>query len=208
MKKSFFYLVLMTAIFAAIFTSCAKDGEDGKPGEKGEKGDKGDKGDPGANAVITISDDGYWVINGVKTTVKAQGEKGDPGEALSNAVISISDDGYWVINGVKTGTKAQGEPGPATAITISADGYWVINGVKTDTKAQGEKGDTGATGAAGASATVSINEMLCTKCMRMLCQTSLITVKACLSLSHGRRPCARVGSRCIPVIPPRHWGHP
>ena len=29
---------------------------------------------------ITISDDGYWVINGEKTGVKAQGEKGDKGD--------------------------------------------------------------------------------------------------------------------------------
>ena len=33
---------------------------------------------------ITISDDGYWVINGEKTDVKAQGEKGEKGDKGDN----------------------------------------------------------------------------------------------------------------------------
>jgi len=110
MKRCFNFLVV-AAIFigvAMIVPSCAKDGKDGEPGKQGDKGEKGDKGDPGANAVISISDDGYWVINGVKTNVKAQGEKGEPG---TSPTIEISDDGYWVINGEKTNVKAEGEQG-------------------------------------------------------------------------------------------------
>ena len=61
-------------------------GDKGDAGEKGDKGDqgiqgiqgeKGDKGDKGDTPTIEISDDGYWIINGVKTDTKAQGEGGD-----------------------------------------------------------------------------------------------------------------------------------
>ena len=41
------------------------------------------KGDPGADGhtpVITISNDGYWVVDGIKTSMIAKGDKGDPGE--------------------------------------------------------------------------------------------------------------------------------
>ena len=63
------------------------------------------KGTPGDTPEITVSDDGYWEIDGVKTDQKAQGEPG------TTPQITISDDGYWEINGVKTDQKAQGEPG-------------------------------------------------------------------------------------------------
>ena len=101
----------MIAMFLGVtmlVQSCAKDGKDGEPGKHG---DKGDKGDPGDDAVITISDDGYWIINGMKTNIKAEGIQGNPG---ATPLITISDDGYWVINGDKTNVKAeatQGVPG-------------------------------------------------------------------------------------------------
>ena len=96
-------------------------GNDGTPGSEGKSayqawldaGNTGNEqdfldsliGEPGTTPEITISDDGYWEINGVKTDQKAQGEPGTTPE------ITISDDGYWEINGVKTDQKAQGEPG-------------------------------------------------------------------------------------------------
>ncbi len=67
---------------------------------------KGDKGDAGA--APTISEDGYWVINGEKTEFKVTGDKGENGVT---PVITISEDGYWVINGEKTDVKAVGEKG-------------------------------------------------------------------------------------------------
>ncbi len=70
---------------------------------------KGDKGDAGA--APTISEDGYWVINGEKTEFKVTGDKGDKGENGVTPVITISEDGYWVINGEKTDVKAVGEKG-------------------------------------------------------------------------------------------------
>ena len=95
---------------------------------------KGPEGVPGKTPTISISTDGFWVINGVKSNVKAKGQ---------TVSINISDDGYWVVGGQKTDKKAVGEDGHTPAITISDDGYWVIDGDKTSTKAQGEKGDTG-----------------------------------------------------------------
>ena len=102
------------------------------------------KGLPGTNGITpTISEDGYWVINGVKTTTKAQGERGQNGRTPVFSII----DGYWAIDGVKTSTKAQGDKGQDghTPIFSVIDGYWAIDGVKTSTKAQGERGQNGHT---------------------------------------------------------------
>lgn len=71
-------------------------GDDGAPGAAGKSayqawldaGNTGDEqdfldslvGESGTTPEITISDDGYWEIDGVKTDQKAQGESGKPGE--------------------------------------------------------------------------------------------------------------------------------
>ena len=68
---------------------------------------------------ITISNDGYFVVNGIKTNTKV-----DYGN------IAISADGYYVIGGVKTGIAVSYE-----SVTISDDGFYVINGVKTGIRA-------------------------------------------------------------------------
>ena len=140
---------------------------------KGIKGDKGEKGENGQNGITpTISEDGYWVVNGQKTNivavnkphigkngnwwignedlgVKAKGEKGQDGQNGRTPVLSIID-GFWAIDGVKTTTKAQGDKGQdgqngRTPVLSIIDGFWAINGVKTTTKAQGEKGQDGRT---------------------------------------------------------------
>ena len=49
-------------------------------GKNGEQGIQGIPGQDGHTPVITISSDGYWVIDGVKTNTKAQGEQGEPGK--------------------------------------------------------------------------------------------------------------------------------
>ena len=53
---------------------------------------------------ITISDDGYWIINGEKTDVKAQGEKGDKGDSASvtnenplGLAFFLKDDDTYVV---------------------------------------------------------------------------------------------------------------
>ena len=124
-------------------------------------GRNGKNGADGRTPVISISPDGYWVINGQKSETKARGEKGDKGDLGKDGrtpVITISPDGYWVIDGVKTTAKAQGDKGDkgdpgkdgvTPLIGISPDGYWMIDGVKTTTKAQGEKGDKGDKGDLG-----------------------------------------------------------
>ena len=74
-----------------------RQGDKGEKGEQGEPGAKGDPGAPGAQGVpgvpgqqgasgedgvtptLEISEDGYWVINGQKTNVKATGEQGAQG---------------------------------------------------------------------------------------------------------------------------------
>lgn len=92
---------------------------------------------------IEINSDGYWVINGVITNVKAEGDDG------TTPTISINADGYWVINGVVTEVKAAGDNGVAPTISINENGYWVINGVVTELKAVGTD---------GATPTIDINE--------------------------------------------------
>ena len=140
---------------------------------KGIKGDKGDNGTNGQDGITpTISEDGYWVVNGQKTNivavnkphigrngnwwignedlgVKAKGEKGQDGQNGRTPVLSIID-GFWAIDGVKTTTKAQGEKGQngqdgRTPTLSIIDGFWAIDGVKTTTKTQGEKGQDGRT---------------------------------------------------------------
>lgn len=49
-------------------------------GKDGEQGIQGVPGKDGHTPVITISSDGYWIIDGVKTNTKAQGEQGEPGK--------------------------------------------------------------------------------------------------------------------------------
>ncbi|MDR0301371.1 MAG: hypothetical protein LBI04_03555 [Treponema sp.] len=110
---------------------------------------------------VSISDDGYWIINGVKTNHKAVGEDGRDGVDGVTPTISISEDGYWVINGQKTAHKARGEngqdgiDGATPTITISEDGYWIINGETTSYKAIGEDGQNGVD---GATPTITISE--------------------------------------------------
>ena len=57
-----------------------EQGEQGPQGEKGEQGEQGEAGTPGATPTITINEDGYWVINGEVTDVKAEGQDGEDGK--------------------------------------------------------------------------------------------------------------------------------
>lgn len=55
---------------------------------KGEKGDPGENGRDGQTPTIEIDEDGFWVINGTKSNVKAAGEKGANG-AAGNGISKI-----------------------------------------------------------------------------------------------------------------------
>lgn len=138
--KKFLSIVLILSIMLT-FNSCVAFGKDGKDGKDG------------VTPTIEISDDGYWIINGVKTEYKAIGTDGKDGVDGKDGIdsitptIEISDDGYWIINGVKTEHKAigidgkdgvngtNGKDGVTPTIEISDDGYWVINGEKSNIKA-------------------------------------------------------------------------
>ena len=145
-------------------------GDTGPSGAQGEKGENGKDGKDGESPTITISDDGYWVINGVKSNVKATGEEGQKGKdgvsiqniektstsgSVDTYTITYSDGStstFKVTNGVDGSQGIQGEKGEdgrTPTISISEDGYWVIDGVKSTTLAQGVKGDTGEKGDSG-----------------------------------------------------------
>lgn len=124
------------------------------------------------SATIEINDDGYWVINGEVTDVKAAGTDGKDGADGKDGVngkdgtngidgttptVEINEEGYWVINGTATEIKAagadgkdgaagaagkDGKDGATPTIEINSDGYWVINGTVTEYKAAGS-GETG-----------------------------------------------------------------
>ena len=65
---------------------------------------------------ISVSDDGYLIVNGEKTEHKIE----------SDPVITV-EDGYLVVNGVKTEHKVKTDDN----VTVSSDGYVIVNGVKT-----------------------------------------------------------------------------
>jgi hypothetical protein len=60
--------------------SCRIVGLKGDTGPTGPSGAQGEKGKDGRTPTISISEDGYWVIDGVKSTTLAQGVKGDTGD--------------------------------------------------------------------------------------------------------------------------------
>ena len=107
---------------------------------KGVKGDKGEKGEKGEKGITpTISEDGYWVVNGQKTNIVAVNKP------------HIGKNGNWWIGKEDLKVKAQGERGQngRTPVLTIIEGYWAIDGVKTTTKAQGEQGTPGQNGADG-----------------------------------------------------------
>ncbi len=74
--------------------------------------------------VITV-EDGYLVVNGVKTEHKVEDDK-EPEVKEDNITV---EDGYLVVNGVKTEHQVHTEP-----IISVIDGYVAVNGVKTEYK--------------------------------------------------------------------------
>ena len=72
---------------------------------------------------ITVSDDGYLVVDGVKTEHKVDDGKGEEADK-----ITVSNDGYLTVNGVKTEHKVD----KADVITVNPEGFVVVNGVVTE----------------------------------------------------------------------------
>lgn len=112
-------------------------GEQGIQGEKGNTGETGPKGETGATGpagqdghspVLTISENGTWVIDDVDTEVAATGPKGETGEQGQQGIQGI-----------------QGEKGAAfTYADFTEEQLEELKGPKGDQGEQGPKGDTGA----------------------------------------------------------------
>ena len=105
-------------------------GEKGDKGDQGIQGEKGEQGDPGLTPTVAINDDGYWVINGLVTNVKAQGIQGEKGDK--------GDQGIQGEKGDKGDQGIQGEKGDK--------GDQGIQGEKGDKGDQGDKGEKGENG--------------------------------------------------------------
>lgn len=105
MKKKVLLSVLLLASCLSL-GSCrivglkGDTGPTGPSGAQGEKGKDGKDGKDGESPTITISDDGYWVINGVKSNVKATGQKGEEGKKeileIKATAESLVQNGFMV----------------------------------------------------------------------------------------------------------------
>lgn len=146
MKKKVLLSVLLLASCLSL-GSCrivgikGDTGPTGPSGAQGEKGEDGKDGDDGESPTITISDDGYWVINGVKSNVKATGQKGEDGQK--------GKDGVSIQNIEKTSTSGSVDTYTITYSDGSTSTFKVTNGVDGNQGIQGEKGDTGDKGDSG-----------------------------------------------------------
>lgn len=143
MKKK----VLLSVLFLASCLSLGScriiglKGDTGPTGPSGAQGEKGKDGEDGESPTITISDDGYWVINGVKSNVKATGQKGEDGQK--------GKDGVSIQNIEKTSTSGSVDTYTITYSDGSTSTFKVTNGVDGNQGIQGEKGDTGDKGDSG-----------------------------------------------------------
>ena len=164
-------------VFYTDGTTYAFSVANGLDGINGKDGTNGANGQDGVTPTVAIDENGYWVINGVVTTVRAigkdgaNGQDGAPGVNGTNGqdghspTIAINEDGYWVIDGVATTAKAIGENGKdgenghngqdgvTPTVAIDENGYWVINGVVTTVRAIGKDGANGQDGAPGVNGT-------------------------------------------------------
>ena len=69
------------------------------------------KGKDGVTPTISIDADGYWVINGENTNIKAKSK------------VSIGEDNYWYIDGVSTGIKAKVDDNVINTINFCLDNF-------------------------------------------------------------------------------------
>ena len=77
-----------------------------------------------ATPTVEINDEGYWVINGQTTDVKARGTDGANGKDGTNGKDGIN-----------------GNDGKTPTVEINSDGFWVINGIITNVNAEGKTVD-------------------------------------------------------------------
>ena len=96
---------------------------------------------------IEISEDGYWVINGEKTTQKALGVDGKDGQDGKDATGGVNGkngkdglDGKDGIDGTNGKDGQDGKDGLTPTVEIGNNGNWIVNGVDTGVKASGQDG--------------------------------------------------------------------
>ena len=111
----------------------------------GSNGAQGLPGENGHTPTIEISNDGYWVIDGTKTTVLAQGTQGNSvlvGNGAPNAGEGIVGDTYINLQTGDVYTKTEtgwGDPtGDSGFASLSiVNGFWYIGDENTGVQAQG-----------------------------------------------------------------------
>ena len=113
-------------------------------GLNGEQGIQGEPGEDGHTPVITIGENGNWVIDGVDTGISSKGEKGDTGEKGDDGLTPyIGDNGNWWIGETDTGVKAEGSDGEdGQTPYIGENGNWWIGEEDTGVKASGDSSET------------------------------------------------------------------
>lgn len=102
--KKLLCIIALILILSFAFASCGKKDDGNEP----------------ATPTVSISEDGYVVVNGVKTEYKID----------TNDTVTVNSDGYVVVNGVVTTIVA----GKDDVVTVDADGFIVVNGTKTEHK--------------------------------------------------------------------------
>lgn len=114
-------------------------------GKDGEQGIQGVPGEDGHTPTISISADGYWVVDGVKTDTKAQGEQGEPGK-----------DGTSLLTGNGSPANETGKNGDSYIdldtwdFYVKASGSWMhIGNIKGDQGITGNDGQDGEDGMDG-----------------------------------------------------------
>ena len=98
--RSIVVIILCLATLLAL-ASCGGNDEPlvGPQGPQGEKGEQGEAGKDGITPTISISEDGYWVINGEKTNVKATPDSTNPVDYANPQGLDfyLKDDGTYAV---------------------------------------------------------------------------------------------------------------
>ena len=101
----------------------------GKDGKDGQDGKDGKDGSAAPGTIVSVSEDGYWVIGEEKTSYKALTD--DDVNALKKNPY-VNEDGYWVFieNGEEEVSNIKAEPVTA----VFSDGVWTLSVYNAKTK--------------------------------------------------------------------------
>ena len=122
----------------------------------GEQGIQGITCQDGHTPIITISEDGYWVVDGEKTTTLAQGPKGDQGE--QGPAGQDGENGRGIQSIECTSSNGNVDIYTITYTDGTTSTFTVTNGVDGQDGAQGDQGIQGIPGQDGHTPTIVIGE--------------------------------------------------